>query len=78
MPLTLRYRIIAASAPRVAAQQSSYCKVQSFDRPMFAKGLNGILRTGWSKSACWRFEWGDANLIEPDKEQQGKISNFPQ
>ena len=58
------------ASPWVASQQATHCKVKSFERAVLAECLEGILRASRREPACWRFERGDADLIESDQEHK--------
>lgn len=47
----LRHRIVAVPAPGVAAANALYAQPATANGPVFAYGLNGILRTGGGVSA---------------------------
>ena len=44
------YRIVAVSAPGMAAEDAAYGKVEAFEGAMLAECLKGILRAGWGKT----------------------------
>ena len=45
------YRIVAVTAPGVAAEDAAYGKVEAFERAMLPECLKGVLRTGRSETA---------------------------
>ena len=44
------YRIVAVSAPGMAAEDAAHGKVEAFEGAMLAECLKGILRAGWGKT----------------------------
>ena len=44
------YRIVAVTAPGVAAEDAAYRKIEAFEGAMLAECLKGILRAGWGKT----------------------------
>lgn len=66
----LGYRIISASSPRVAAEDSACREVESFDRSVLAEGLESVCGTGGSETAGWRLQRRDAHLIESDEHNE--------
>ena len=67
----LRNRVVSASAPWMAAEQSAGSKVETFERAMLPECLQGILGACRRKAAGWRFERRDADLIETYQENEG-------
>ena len=64
------------SSPRVAAQNPADCKVKSLERAVFPEGLESVLRTCRSESACRRFERRDADLIESNQENERRYGDL--
>ena len=67
----LRNRVVSASAPWMAAEQSAGSKVETFERAMLPECLQSILGACRRKAAGWRFERRDADLIETYQENEG-------
>ena len=66
----LWYRVIAASAPRMAAADALHGKPRPFQRSVFADGFYGILRACGRVAACrWKHR-GDGGLIESYQRRQ--------
>lgn len=66
----LWYRVIAASAPRMAAADALHGKPRPFQRSVFAYGFYGILRACGRVAACrWKHR-GDGGLIESYQRRQ--------
>lgn len=49
--MRLRYGIVAVAAPRVAAENAAYGKIETFERAMLAERLKGVLGTCGSETA---------------------------
>lgn len=60
----LGYRVVPASAPRVAAQETAYGEVQPFCGAVLAQGFDGVLRAGGREAARGRGERRDKTLVE--------------
>ena len=57
-------------SPWMAAKDSSYRKIKSFEDTVFSEGFQGILRAGRSESAARRFQGRNADLIESYQEDE--------
>ena len=44
------YRIVAVSAPGMAAEDAAHGKVEAFEGAMLAECLKGVLRASWGKT----------------------------
>ena len=62
--LGLRNRVIATTAPWVAAHDALDTKPSTFKYSIFHHGLYHILATSRSKSATWMSQWRDARAIK--------------
>lgn len=62
--------IISASAPRVAAKQSSYREIESLEETVLAESLERILRTCRGEAAAGRGQRGYAPLVEEDQKHE--------
>ena len=60
----LRYGVVAAAAPGIAAEYPLEGKPETLEWAVFAEGLQGILAAGGRETAAMRLERGDADLIE--------------
>ena len=67
--MPLGYRVVAAAAPRVAAENALECKPSPFEGSIFLDGLDGILRAGGRIAASGRCEWRYQVTVYPDKAQ---------
>lgn len=66
----LRHRIVARTAPGMAAEYTADGQVESFERAVLFDGLDGILRAG-GREAARRSQHGRyAPLVKVDGEQQ--------
>ena len=66
----LRHRVVARTAPGMAAEDAADGQVESFEGAVFFDGLHGILRAG-GREAARRAQHGRyAPLVEVDGEQQ--------
>lgn len=63
----LRYRIITASAPGVAAEDAPCREDEAFDGTMLAECLQTVLGACRGETAAGGLEGGYAHLIEPDE-----------
>ena len=70
MIIVLRYGIISATTPGMAAEDASDGEIQAFEGAVLAEGLKGILRAGGGETAAGLLEGGDADLIESDQEYE--------
>ena len=65
----LRHRVVARTAPGMAAEDAADGQVESFEGAVFFDGLHGILRAG-GREAARRAQHGRyAPLVEVDGEQ---------
>ena len=67
----LRYRIITASAPWVAAEDAPCGEDEALDGAVLAEGLEAVLGACGGESAAWGLEGGYAHLIESDEHHEG-------
>ena len=74
-PCTLRYRVVARAAPRVATSNSFSREPAPFEYPIFANCLDGVLRAGWGIAASGRCVWRNALLIEAYQADKGQRHN---
>ena len=66
----LRHRVVSASAPRIAAQDSPDGEVESFDGAVFDECLPRILRTGRGETARGRRVGRDGGLVEANRQDE--------
>lgn len=64
-----RDRVITATAPGVATQESPRSEPSSFKNSVFGDGFDGVLATCWRKTARWWKYRGDAGAIEIYREE---------
>lgn len=76
----VRYRVVAASSPGIAAQYPPYSEDEAFDGAVLAEGLEAVLGTCRGEPAACRLQGGDAHLIESDEQDeriaQGLLKHF--
>ena len=70
-----RNGVVAASAPRVAAQDAAGGQIQALDGAVLFKGLQPILRTRGREPAAGRSKRADAQLIELDQQHKRENQN---
>ena len=69
--------IITRPSPRMTSEQSAQCEIQALYDSVLAQCLDGVLRTGGSKTTRgWR-KGRYAELIEAHKEYKGKGGDTP-
>ena len=65
------------SAPRMAAQDAPYGKIETLEGTVFTECFEGILGTCRGKPACGWLKRGYAHLIEPDEQNERKDEDLP-
>ncbi len=73
----LRDGIIAAPTPGMAAKNAFETEPEALEGPVFAEGLQGVLRAGRSKPAAARRIRRDADLIETDQAHERGVEYLP-
>ena len=69
---SLGYRVVAASAPGMAAADTFYCKPKTFKNPVFLKGFEAVLRAGRRKAAFRAQQGRNHPLINFDQGSKRK------
>jgi len=67
-----RHRVVAAAAPRMAAENAAHGKPKPFNEAMFLNGLDGVLRASGGEAACRREHGRHVALVQAD----GKDKQF--
>ena len=74
--MPLRHRVIAAAAPRVTAQYPLETEPETFQRTVFAEGLQRILGAGGNKAAAGREKRRDRPPIKPEPGQEQPLQGW--
>ena len=73
---SLRHGVISMPSPRVTSENPFDSEIEALENPMFPECFKSILRACRSESACWRFQWGYAHLIESYQEDERGNQNL--
>ena len=68
--LLFRHGIIPAGAPGMAPCNPFYPQPGAFEGPPFLYGLYRVLRTGWGMAAVGPQQWGYAQLVQANGENE--------
>ncbi len=68
--LDLRHRIIAGATEGVATEKAAEGQPAALEGAVLAQGLEGILRAGRGEPAGGSLQRGNADLIEPNQQDQ--------
>ena len=74
----LRYGVVSAASPRVAAQQPPNAEVGAFQQAVPAERLGEVLRAGGREAAAGRRERRDAMAVNPDQQHRRCDQYLPQ
>lgn len=74
----LRYGVVSAASPRVAAQQPPNAEVGAFQQAVPAERLGEVLRAGGREAAAGRRERRDAMAVNLDQQHRRCDQYLPQ